>query len=69
MVAPLALLGLVFGKKKKRGKWDSFIAMLMVCVVVGMSVSACGPEKSTPTPIPPTQSPKQPPTEEPIRTR
>ncbi|MGP8338023.1 MAG: hypothetical protein ACT6FC_07290, partial [Methanosarcinaceae archaeon] len=41
MVAPLALLGLVLGKKKKRGKWDSFIAVLMVCVVVGMSVSAC----------------------------
>ena len=41
MVAPLAMLGLVLGKKKKRGKWDTFIALLVVCVVVGMSVSAC----------------------------
>ena len=65
MVAPLAMLGLVLSRKKKRGKWDTFIALLVVCVVVGMSVSACGPEKSGPTPVPPTQSPKQPPTEEP----
>ncbi|MGP8337523.1 MAG: hypothetical protein ACT6FC_04740 [Methanosarcinaceae archaeon] len=41
MVAPLAMLGLVLGKKKKRGKWDTFIALLAVCVVAGMSVSAC----------------------------
>ena len=43
MVAPLGLLGLVLGRKKKRGKWDTFIALLVVCVVVGMSVSACTP--------------------------
>jgi YD repeat-containing protein len=65
MVAPLAVLGLVLGRKKKRGKWDSLLVLLVMGVVVGMSVSASGPEKSTPTPIPPTQSPKQPPTEEP----
>jgi serralysin len=41
MVAPLAMLGLVLGRKKKRGKWDTFIVLLVVCVVVGMSVSAC----------------------------
>ena len=41
LVAPLAMLGLVLGKKKKRGKWDTFIALLVVGVVVGMSVSAC----------------------------
>ena len=42
MVAPLALIGLALGKKKKRGKWDTFIVLLVVGVVVGMSVSACG---------------------------
>ena len=41
MIAPLAILGLTLGKKKKRGKWDTFIALLVVCVVMGMSVSAC----------------------------
>ena len=41
MVAPLAMLGLVLGRKKKRGKWDSLIVLLVVCVVVGMSLSAC----------------------------
>jgi hypothetical protein len=50
MVAPLALLGLVFGKKKKRGKWDTFIGLLVVCVVVGMSVSACNQPSSSPVP-------------------
>lgn len=43
MVAPLAVLGLVLGRKKKRGKWDNLIVLLVVCVVVGMSVSACDP--------------------------
>lgn len=52
MVAPLAMLGLVLGKKKKRGKWDTFIALLVVCVVVGMSVSACGPDNTEPAPAP-----------------
>lgn len=60
MVAPLALIGLALGKKKKRGKWDSFIAVLVVCVVVGMSVSACNQPSGAsapttsgaPTPLP-----------------
>ncbi|MGP8337815.1 MAG: RHS repeat domain-containing protein, partial [Methanosarcinaceae archaeon] len=51
MIAPLALIGLVLGKKKKRGKWDSFIAVLAVCVVVGMSVSACNQPSGAPAPI------------------
>jgi hypothetical protein len=41
MVAPLAMLGLVLGRKKKRGKWDSLLVLLVMGVVVGMSVSAC----------------------------
>ena len=54
MVAPLAVLGLVLSRKKKRGKWDTFIAVLFVCVVVGMSVSACGP---TSPPLIPDEAP------------
>jgi hypothetical protein len=49
MVAPLALIGLALGKKKKRGKWDSLLVLLVVGVVVGMSVSACGGGEGTPT--------------------
>ena len=50
MVAPLALIGLALGKKKKRGKWDTLIILLVVGVVVGMSVSACNqPPTSEPT--------------------
>ena len=56
MVAPLAVLGLVLGKKKKRGKWDSLLVLLVVGMVVGMSVSACGPKVPAPTP-PPHQPP------------
>lgn len=54
MIAPLGLIGLALGKKKKRGKWDTFIVLLVVCVVVGMSVSACGSphEETSPTPTP-----------------
>ena len=50
MVAPLGLLGLVMGRKKKRGKWDSFIILLVVGVVVGMSVSACNQPSGAPAP-------------------
>jgi len=38
MTAPLGLLGLVLGRKKKRGKWDGSSVLLVVGVVVGMKV-------------------------------
>ena len=41
---------MTLGKKKKRGKRDSFIALLVVCVVVGMSVSACTQPSKLPAP-------------------
>ncbi|MDX9866155.1 MAG: hypothetical protein RBT34_15235 [Anaerolineaceae bacterium] len=64
MVAPLALIGLVLGKKKKRGKWDTFIAVLVVGIVVTMSVSACdgggtSPINTTPTANSNTQTAEQ----------
>jgi hypothetical protein len=40
-VAPLALLALVFGRKKKRGKWDGLLIALVMVAAVGMSLTAC----------------------------
>ena len=44
MLAPLALLAMVYGKKKKHGKWDTLIILLVLSGAVGMSLSSCGPE-------------------------
>jgi hypothetical protein len=48
-IAPLALLALVYGNKKQRGKWDNLIILLVLCGVVGMSLSACGGGSATVT--------------------
>ena len=50
MFAPLVLLGLVYGGKKKRGKWDQWVILLVLCGAVGMSLSAGG-SGDTPGPI------------------
>jgi len=44
MLAPLALLAMVYGRKKKRGKWDQLVILLVLCGTVGISLSACGPQ-------------------------
>ena len=41
LIAPLALLALVFGRKKTRTKFDQFIILFVIVVSVGLSVSAC----------------------------
>jgi hypothetical protein len=41
LIAPLALLALVFGRKKTRTKFDQFIIRFVIVVSVGFSVSAC----------------------------
>ena len=51
LFAPLALLAMVFGNKKKRGKWDSLVILLVLGMAVGMSLAACG-GSGTPTPPP-----------------
>ncbi len=51
---------MVYGGKKKRGRWDTLVILLVICLAVGMSLSAC----KLPTPIPsptPTGTPAQPP--------
>ena len=41
LVAPLALLVMVFGYKKNKTKFDQFIILLVIAVSLGLSVSAC----------------------------
>ena len=42
MISPLILLALVFANKKKRGKWDNLVILLVVGMALGMGLSACG---------------------------
>ena len=42
LIAPLALLALVFGRKKNRTKLDHFVILIVIGLSVGLSVSACG---------------------------
>jgi hypothetical protein len=42
LIAPLALLVLVFGRKKTRSKWDNLVIILVLALAIGMSLSACG---------------------------
>jgi hypothetical protein len=49
-VAPLALLALVFGRKKKRGKWDGLLIALVMVAAVGMSLTACSGSSTVETP-------------------
>jgi hypothetical protein len=42
LFAPLALLFLLYGNKRKRSKWDTLVIMLLLGVAVTMSLAACG---------------------------
>ncbi len=57
-VAPLSLLGLLLGKKKKRGKWELVAVILVLGLSLGMSLTACtkniGETKIEVTPVTPT---------------
>ena len=57
---PLALLTLAYGRKKSRGKWDTLVILLVMCLAVGISLSACKLPMPVPSPTP-TETPTQPP--------
>jgi RHS repeat-associated protein len=51
LFAPLALLAMVYSRKKgKRSKWDYLIILLVLAIVIGVSLVACGSGTPTPTP-------------------
>ena len=70
LISPLALLALVYTGKRKRSKLDVFVALMVVCGVLSLSLAGCGPSTpgdTTPgivTP-PPAEQPGQPGTEYP----
>ncbi len=51
LFTPLALLSLVYSRKKKRGTLDTIIILIVLGVSLGMGLSACG---TNPAPPPPT---------------
>jgi hypothetical protein len=66
LFAPLALLFLLYGNKRKRSKWDTLVIMLLLGVAVTMSLAACGGATPTPgsdsgssTPVPSTEETPQ----------
>ena len=54
LIAPLALLALVFGRKKNRTKLDHFVILVVIGLSVGLSVSAFAwaPTSYLQTPVP-----------------
>lgn len=46
-VAPLSLLGLLLGKKKKRGKLELAVVILVLGLSLGMSLTGCSPGTAT----------------------
>jgi len=50
LIAPLVLLAMVYSRKKRRGKLDMLVLLLVLGAALGLSLSACG----GPTPPPPT---------------
>jgi len=48
LFAPLALVGLIYGRKRKKSRFDYFVIVLFVAVGAGMGLSACGPTSPPP---------------------
>jgi RHS repeat-associated protein len=48
LMAPLAILALVYSRKKKHGKWDGLIVSIVLVMAIGMSLSACGSNQPKP---------------------
>jgi hypothetical protein len=43
LMAPLALLALLYGRKKTRSRWDNLLIILVLGLGVGLSLTACDP--------------------------
>ena len=43
IVGPLGLIALVYSRKKKRGKWDTLIILVLLGISAGVGVIACAP--------------------------
>ena len=51
MLAPIALLAMVYGGKKKRNKWNNLLILMVLIVSAGISLAACNPATPAPNPV------------------
>ena len=49
ILAPLAVLSMYYGQKKKRSKWDTLAILVLLGVTVGIGVVACAPAPTPPS--------------------
>jgi hypothetical protein len=56
-MAPLALLSLLYSRKKKRGKLDAFIILLVLGIALSLSLTSCGQVTVTAMPTAGTPAP------------
>src|SRR5690606_34921673 len=42
LFAPLGLLGLIYGRKKRKNKFDYFVIVIFLTLGVGLGLTACG---------------------------
>lgn len=57
IVGPLGLIALVFGRKRKRGKWDTLIIIVLLGISAGVGIAACAPAPVPNVPAPGTNQP------------
>jgi hypothetical protein len=50
ILGPLGLVALVFGRKRKCGKWDTLIIIVLLGINAGVSIAACTPAPNAPAP-------------------
>ena len=60
LMAPLAVMTVVLGRRKKHGKWEVIVIVAVLCFTAGMSLSACTPNQPNPTQEPNNQGTNNP---------
>ena len=60
ILAPLAVLSLVYGRKRKRGKWDTLVILLLLGASTAIGIVACAPAPTLPSGFVNTEPPAMP---------
>jgi RHS repeat-associated protein len=48
ILGPLAVLSLIYGRKQKRGKWDTLFIIVLLGISMGIGIAACAPPPPAP---------------------